>query len=397
MLTDADNALITRIGPGTPAGALLRRYWFPLAQSATLVAGDAPRRVRLLSENYVAFRATDGRVAVVAEGCPHRGASLALARNENCALQCLFHGWKIGVEGTVIDVPSEPPEHAAAFAAKVRVRALAVREAGGLVWAFAGAGEPSPFPAFEFTALPDDRIIILPVRSHANWVQMTEGQLDSSHVSHLHASSNVTQQLTDLIVVDGAPVYDVRLTTYGLQAAAERRSNGSSYTRVTEFIMPSWTFIPPAARPGTPEYDGATAMIICQMPVDDEHTISWYVLYNRDGPIDRTADRGARYPGWHAALAAHDAADQWGQDRDKMRAGHQTGLPNLLAEDVAISESMGPIADRSREYLGSSDAAITRFRRVMIEAIRAHERGEIARGLDPGIDFNAIRSAGIMR
>ena len=110
MLTQAENELITRVGPGTPMGDLMRRFWFPVYKSVKLRAGGPPKRIRLLAENFVLYRADDGRLALYAEACPHRGASLALARNEGCAIRCIFHGWKIDVEGKVIDVPSEPTE-----------------------------------------------------------------------------------------------------------------------------------------------------------------------------------------------------------------------------------------------------------------------------------------------
>src|SRR5579875_913665 len=159
MLTPEHNDLLTRVGPGTPMGEMLREYWAPVLRSQALEADGAPVRVRLLGENFVAFRSTDGRVGFFDEGCPHRCTSLALARNEDNALTCIFHGWKIDVSGKVVEVPSEPPERRAEFAAKVRVKHYPVREAGGLVWVYLGKREQPPeFPRLEFTQLPASHI-----------------------------------------------------------------------------------------------------------------------------------------------------------------------------------------------------------------------------------------------
>ena len=149
MLSKEKNELLTRVEHGASMGQFLRQYWVPAVRAARLERDDAPTRVRLFGENFVAFRATDGRVGFFDEGCPHRLASLTLARNEDCALTCIFHGWKIDVSGKVVDVPTEPAERAF-FGDKVKVNHYPVREAGGLIWVWLGLGEPSPFPAFAF-------------------------------------------------------------------------------------------------------------------------------------------------------------------------------------------------------------------------------------------------------
>src|SRR5487761_1732120 len=175
MLTREENELLCRVGPGTPMGNLMREYWMPILRGEALEVGGAPLRVRLLGENFVAFRTDDGRIGLFDEGCPHRCTSLALARNEDNALTCIFHGWKIDVSGKVVEVPSEPPERRAEFAAKVRVKHYPVREAGGVIWVYVGRREQPPtFYNFEFNALPPEQTFPIRAVMRCNWFQGVE-------------------------------------------------------------------------------------------------------------------------------------------------------------------------------------------------------------------------------
>jgi len=393
MLTKAENELLTHVGPDTPGGALLRRYWHPVLKAAELEADGAPKQVRLLGEKFVAFRATDGSVGFIDEFCPHRCASLALARNEENGLRCLFHGWKLDVTGSVVEAPSEPAARGN-FAAKVRTRRYLVREVAGLIWAYIGQGEPAPFPAFPFTSLPIDHIDVAQVPGACNWVQLLEGQIDSAHLSHLHSSS-VTARLSDLAMADRSPEFDVQNTPWGFHVAAIRTlQSGQRYTRLTEFVMPYYEFIPPAAAPDSPAYADMPRFVVCQVPHDDHTTTVWYIMWTANRPIAR-GEVGAMWEVWNQDYQTTIGQPMWAQDRAQMRAGHFTGINNLLSEDMAVAESMGSIADRTREYLGSSDTAVARFRRVYFEAIRAHAEGGIPRGCSPDIPFRLIEGRGI--
>ena len=393
MLTKAENELLTQVGPETPGGALLRRYWHPVLKAAELEADGAPKQVRLLGENFVAFRATDGSVGFIDEFCPHRCASMALARNEHNGLRCLFHGWKLDVNGNVVETPSEPPQHAN-LVAKVRTRRHQVREVAGLIWAFVGEGEPAPFPEFPFVGLPLDRLDYAQVPGACNWVQLLEGQIDSAHLSHLHSSS-VTNRIAEMALADRAPIFDVQNTPWGFHVAAIRTlKDNRLYTRLTEFVMPYYEFIPPAAAPDAPVYDDAPRFVVCQVPIDDFNTTVWYIMWTARRPIVR-GEVGAMWEVWNQEYQTLAGRPMWGQDRAAMKAGHFTGINNLLSEDMAVGESMGPIADRRREYLGSSDTAVARFRRVYFEAIRAHADGTLPRGCAPDIPFRLIEGRGI--
>ena len=399
MLTTAENELLTRVAPGTPMHALMSRFWQPILRSTDLVVNGTPHRVRLLGVDYVAFRAADGRVGFVDEGCPHRRASLALARTGDCTLTCLFHGWKIDVEGAVVNIPSEPPERSD-FMKKVRTNRYHVREAGGIIWAFVGEGEPTPFPGFRFLSLDPAHVHVIRTPIACNYAQLVEGLVDSSHVGLLHA--RLSQQRAELQVSPPAAgseralfqmppkAYEVEARPYGFTAAAIRDvGSGRYFTRLTEFVMPAYTFIHTS--------NGERQALFYQSPVDDEHTIQWLVLYDEDRALipDGTG-LGFEVVFDPATEDFHRRAtvdNLWGQDRAKMAAGHPTGLAdNFLFEDFALAESQKPIADRTSETLAPNDVAIARFRRVVIEAARAQATGTAPVGLAEPVDYDVLRA-----
>lgn len=375
MLSHEEDELLTQVEAPAPMGAYLREYWTPAVRSARLVADGAPVRVRLLGENLVAFRATDGRVGVLDERCPHRGVSLALARNEDCALRCIYHGWKIDVSGSLVDVPSEPPERSD-FAGKVRVRSFPAHEAGGVVWVYLGTREvPPPFPRLPFAGLPGSQVRPLAAETRCNWMQAVEGTLDSSHVSILHKSWLASGR-GDLgkTAHDSAPRYEFERQDYGIQLAAVRRTaEETSHVRVTEFVMPWMALIPTG--------DEDRVAIICT-PVDDVTSRQWFIRWNDDHPLTDDTDTHFWYNDLTSAPDDFSVLTRdrpmWGQDRQLMAEGHFTGITNLILEDIAIQESQGPIVDRTQEKLGSSDIAVICTRRLLLDALRAHRTtGEV--------------------
>jgi len=400
MLTREENELLCRVGPDTPMGAMLREYWTPAARSGALEADGAPMRVRLLGENFIAFRATDGRVGFFDEGCPHRCTSLALARNEDNALTCIFHGWKIDVSGKVVDVPSEPPERRAEFAAKVRVRHYPVREAGGMVWVYLGKREQPPrFPEFEFNTLPPSHVEARRALVHYNWVQGLEAHIDSSHLGILHrgwANQNRPgggQRDLVLAATDTGPRFELDVTPYGLREGALRDGgNGTTYARIRQIVLPYFTFIPGNAQ--SPCSGRAT------VPVDDEWDAEWYILYDPNRPLrpefaqylwQNTNDNRDNFA---ADLGGWD--NVWHQDRRMMKEGHWSGFGrNIPFEDFTVEEAMGPLVDRSREYLGSSDTILIRTRRLLMDAVRAYAAGKPAPWQSDDIDYGKIRALAI--
>jgi len=396
MLSKADNERITQVGAGTPMGEMLREVWTPAVRSASLIANGAPKPFRLLGEDLVAFRSTSGKVGVFARRCPHRCASLALARNEGNGLRCIFHGWKIDVSGKVVDVPTEPIERREAFAASVPVTSYPAQEAGGMVWIYMGKrSSPPKLYNFEFHCPPAESLLRCAI-VHGNWLQGFEGQLDSAHLNFLHSSSvpgrpNVSTG--SLVQVDSSPRFEFIDKPYGFREAAIRTmSDGSIYARIREVVFPYFSLIP--GNHGEPRF------VVAVVPIDDEWSAHWYYYMNPFGPV----------PEWYRAQAlagtvpndddfASDRgniANAWNQDRRAMADGHFSGLlKNFVYEDFIIEESMGPISDRSKEFLGSSDAVIVRTRRSLLRALDEHAHGKLPFGLDQDIDYSGIRGLAI--
>jgi phthalate 4,5-dioxygenase oxygenase subunit len=398
MINRADNELLTRIGPGTPMGAMLREYWVPACRSATLEADGAPFRVRLFGENFVAFRVTDGRIGFMQEACPHRCASMALARNEDNGLRCIFHGWKFSVEGKCVDAPTEPLSQRAKFAETVPVRTHPTHEAGGIVWVYMGKQEvPPSFPDYEFTHLPPDQI--QPTRGiiRTNWLQGLEALLDSAHVGFLHSANldsalgrRVFREEADYMLHDGAPVFEFEERPYGFREGAVRQEGEDrSYARVREVALPFFSFIPSAPK--------GSRMVCCSIPIDDVTTAQWYIAFDPDAPLDfdiLTSFGTTSGDADHFNADMGDASNLWQQDRAAMKAGHWSGIAGRgnAYEDFVVQESMGPIVDRSQEYLGTCDRVIYRARQLLLEAVKRHrDTGELSFTGDE-IDWQGIRS-----
>ena len=269
MLTHEENERLTRVEGDAPMGSLMRNYWIPAVLSAQLVADGAPVRVRLLGNDHVAFRATDGRVGFFAEGCPHRGCSLVLARNQDCGLRCIFHGWKIDVDGFVAEVPTHTP-NPEAFAAKVPVTHFPAHEGGGIVWVWLGSTPAPIFPELPFTLLGEHQVWMTVTKAYCNWLQGIEAALDSAHVGTLHESyvakwagegsgRTLSKALETL-----APRYDVERTRYGLDAAALRPlPDGTTYLRTTTWVAPFVCLVPGSS--------GGPHSIFIASPIDDAH------------------------------------------------------------------------------------------------------------------------------
>ena len=406
MFTKEENEILTRVSAGTPMGDMLREYWHPVLRSERLVADGAPVRVRLLGEDFVAFRSTDGRVGFFDEKCPHRCASLGLARNEDNGLRCIFHGWKFDVSGICIDVPTEPPENREAFAKSVPLRSYSVREAGNVVWAcLTPKGMEPRFPDFEFQELPDDQIDIGIAVMRCNWVQGMESVLDSAHLGFLHRGQ-LTRQLADKTTAEmvstnygnaanaTSPVLEVEPTSYGFREGALRElADGRIFVKLREFVAPYYAFLPL-----TPEM--LTRRILCiSVPIDDEHCAQWFIYYNLDDPFtqDELDDR------WFGAEAdknnfygdGGNIENMWHQDRQAMKQGHFSGFPDrhIFHEDFIVQEAMGPITDRTREFLSISDKVIIFTRKKLVAAAKKHAAGGKAWGLEADdFSYSQIRS-----
>ncbi|HUH39580.1 MAG TPA: Rieske 2Fe-2S domain-containing protein [Castellaniella sp.] len=389
MLTSEENELLCRVTGHAPMGQLMRRHWTPVCLSEEVAEPDgAPVQARIFGEDLVVFRNTEGRVGVLDEFCPHRRASLVFGRNEECGLRCLYHGWKFDVDGHVTEMVSEPPS--SGFMDKVQHTAYPTREWGGLIWSYFGPQDA--IPEFRPPAwAPNDQVklSIAKVVVPCNWAQILEGAIDSAHSSSLHSSDMVpargpARATGDLWLrpsTDKAPRLQLQRTPYGFRYAAVRRPISdpleNDYVRMTVFVAPSTAMIPP---------NNLYNVVNVNVPIDDTHTVFYFIAW---GHPASTPDTEA----WRKFLGQEVGKDldekyrplrnrdnHFWQDRQAMKDGNFTGITGFPNQDIAMWTTMGPIADRTRERLGASDLAVVEFRKLMIEAVQAFQRGEPAIG-----------------
>lgn len=390
---------LTRVGPGTTMGEFMRQYWIPAALSSELSADGDPMRLKLLGEQLIAFRDTDGTVGVMDHRCPHRNASLFLGRNEEGGIRCVYHGWKFSADGTCLDQGNVRPEDQ--FCDKVRAQAYPTVERNGLIWTYLGRRDtPPPLPMIEATLLSSSSLVIQPVMRSCNWLQALEGDIDTSHFGFLHAGHISADELTDDnpmrgTVTDRAPRYNVRDTPWGTSYGAHRPGGeGQTYWRFANYLFPFWT-----QQPQGPF--GRNVHARAWVPLDDHHTmfvnIMWSELTDtrsigprrKDGTpiegLELTPDYLPSSTDWLGRwrLAAHEDND-WQIDRAAQHEGRiYTGIRNIHLQDQAVTESMGPITDFSREHLSQSDRMIARTRRRVLDAARAfRDTGEPSPGVD---------------
>jgi phthalate 4,5-dioxygenase len=388
LATRQENELLTRTGPGTPMGVLLRRYWIPALLSAQLPEADGPPvRVKLMSESLVAFRRSDGTVGLVDERCPHRGASLFFGRNEDNGLRCVYHGWKFDVTGACTDMPSEPAE--SSFRHKVRLTAYPCVERGGVVWTYMGPPELRPgFPELEWTAVPASHVFLTRHLQECNWFQALEGGFDTSHLAFLHRGDTAfLNREEDKGGITSLPSrYELLPTEFGCAAGAGRDSGrGETRWNVSLFLMPFHKLI--SRVPATAPIGGHV-----WVPVDDESCMIYSIEYQPDRPLqDKEIERSRKWLYIHGETlpgsdrSALNKDNDYGIDRRMQKTANYTGITGFGMQDCGIQESMGTIADRTREHLGTSDLQIVKLRRFMLKALKDLESGDALPGLDPRV------------
>ena len=397
MVTTQDNELLTRTGPGTSMGEVMRRYWIPALISWELVEPDGPPvRVKLLGEELVAFRDTNGRIGLLDEFCAHRRVSLWLGRNEECGLRCVYHGWKYDVDGNCVDQMNEPRQ----FKERIHLAAYPTVELGGVIWAYMGPPElQPPPPRFAWTQVPDTHRHVTKVIQECNWLQGLEGGIDSSHAQILHRNFTSEVGPTSSGARGGAPDVEVDETDYGYRyAGIYPRGDEGTFIRAYHYVMP-WTQIRPGgrdARDPTSELNSRIAGHVW-VPIDDENSMVWNWQYSiSDEPLspDEREER--------ALGNSPDSVDQstfrsfanmtnnWRIDREAQRNKSFTGIAGINTQDRAVQESMGPIVDRSREFLGPADMAIVTARRMLIDAIRTVQDGGAPLGT--GNSYYSVRA-----
>ena len=390
MLTAAENDILTQTGPGTPMGDYFRRFWQPVALVEELPEPDGPPvRITVMGEDLVAFRDSQGRVGLLDRYCPHRGADLFYGRNEACGLRCVYHGWKFDVAGKAVDLPNVPP--GVRMHDTMRVRAYPTREYGDMVWAYMGPEtEKMPeIPRLEFGLVAPAKRYVMKQRMECNWAQAMEGDLDTSHFSFLHMpapsvqatenrDANSPNRHLEWMRRDGQPKFDLVDHDVGFVAGGARATDDADtlYWRMTQFMLPSHG-TGPATVPGETYY-GFTLV-----PTTD--TGCWMYCYAWNPERDLREAELAKIKQGHGIFAelgpdympVRNRANDYGIDREMQKTQTYTGVKGTAEQDIMIQQSQGWIVDRTRESLTATDAAVVRFRRLLIGAARAlAETGE---------------------
>ncbi|HXW30463.1 MAG TPA: aromatic ring-hydroxylating dioxygenase subunit alpha [Xanthobacteraceae bacterium] len=402
MLRKEQNDLLTQTGPGTPMGELFRHYWIPALLAEELPENECPPvRVKLLSERLLAFRDTEGRYGLIDEFCAHRGVSLWFGRNEESGLRCPYHGWKYDVTGQCLDVPSEPAE--SGFCKKVKLKSYPLMKIGDILWTYMGERDDEPpHPEWEFALVPPEQTFTSKRWQECNWLQALEGGIDSSHVSFLHRGNLNSDPLfkgakgNQYNLNDPRPVFEVVEQPGGLYIGARRNAEGGRYYwRITPWVMPSFTMVPPR---GSHPLHGHF-----WIPIDDENCWTWSFDYHparaltpaeRQAMIDGKGVHVRYMPGTFRPLANKD--NDYLMDRAAQKAGTTySGVDGIAVQDASLQESMGPIVDRTKENLVSTDNGIIMARHRLMRAARAlREKGVVPPGVDPS--HHRVRSAAVV-
>jgi phthalate 4,5-dioxygenase len=395
-MANPDYAALTRVGPGTPMGKLIRRYWIPAAMSEE-IPGEAPVRLRLLGETLVVFRTASSGLGIVSEFCPHRRASLAYARNEGSGLRCLYHGWKIGPTGEIDDMPAEPPD--SPLRGKVRAVAYPTCEAGGIVWTYMGPpNQKPPFPRFPWLELPPAHVLPLKMYQECNYLQGVEGDFDPAHPNFLHRDFDVVEDESwqgigwytmRSLMSDSMPRILCQPSPYGMRTAAIRKSSDPrrQFVRIYETVAPFYSFIPSGPH--------ESQLFKAWHPIDDLSCFTFYIHFDPH----RLLDREAIWRNWGHRTEAPSYATRYNlanhhlQSREGMNQNF-SGISGAAIQDLALQESMGPIVDRAQENLGTSDVAVVHYRRMLLRLIDDSEAGRPLPGQDPALDYD-LRGASI--
>jgi phthalate 4,5-dioxygenase oxygenase subunit len=391
MLSQEQNQALTAVGPGTPMGTVFRRYWLPVLLAAEVAERDGPPvHVRLLGEDLLAFRDSDGRVALVDAFCPHRRAPLFFGRNEECGLRCVYHGWKFDADGACVDMPSEPPD--SLFKTKVSLTAYPTWEGADMVWAYLGPpSELPPPPAYELTRVPATHRSVSKTRESCNYLQAFEGGIDTAHISFLH-----NMKLGDRAnprALDTSPRLEVEKTAYGFRYHGIRNAGDNEYIRVYQYLMPAQQ-----CRGLIIGYSGEQVPVPTMnghiwVPIDDTHTFVYNYIYSSDPDISLPSDfvleheiKSGRGPDdlMPDFSLKKNAGNDYMIDRKVQRTRTYTGITGINTQDYALQEGMGPIVDRTREHLGTTDRAIIAARQLLLEAIDDVSAGRRPRGADTG-------------
>jgi phthalate 4,5-dioxygenase len=402
MLKAEINELLTQIGPGTPTGSLFRRYWVPALLAEELPEDDCPPvRVKVLSERLIAFRNTDGEYGLIDEFCAHRGASLWFGRVEQGGIRCAYHGWKYATDGRCLEVPSEPEN--SNFCTKVALTSYPLVKVGDVLWTYLGAPDQQPdLPEFEWVHVPPEQTYTSKRWQESNWLQALEGGIDSSHVSWLHSGGLKSDPLfkgakgNEYNLNDLRPYFEVAEADGGLFVGARRNAeDGKYYWRITPWVMPSFTMVPP--RGDHPVHGHFW------VPIDDENCWVYTFDYHptraltaeeRQAMKDGYGVHSRNIPGTYRPMENKDV--DYLMNREAQKRGETfSGIRGIAQQDASLQESMGPVVDRTKERLVSSDTGIIKARQKLRKAVESlRDEGVTPPGVDTA--HHRVRSAAIV-
>jgi len=394
MLTKEENEKLCLIEGEAPMGQYVRRFWLPFLQSSDLPAPDCePVRVRLMGEDLLAFRDTNGKAGLIDPLCAHRRADLFYGRNEEGGLRCIYHGWKFGVDGTCLDTPTEPKD--SNYKLTVRLRNYPVEEAAGVLWTYMGPPNLKPeLPDFEFMHVPEGFLHVSWSTQACNFAQAIEGGIDTMHSVFLHSTLDSHRKLDDWkknsTVGDGSgSVAQGRYrnkdnpaqlhtedTEFGVIVGGKYAGEGDDYWRYNLFLLPFYSMPP-----------GGADSKLCHafVPIDDITTARWSFTWNLDRPQSARDVANMRngsgvhvalVPGTHTPVRVR--ANNYLVDREEQRTLTFTGIGGIGEQDFAVQEGMGTIVDRSKERLGVSDGGIVRMRKRLLK-----ESDDLQEGAEP--------------
>ena len=387
MMKQERNELVTQTGPGSPAGNVMRQYWIPAALSDELEGERPITPVRLLGEDLVLFRDDDGALGLIDRQCPHRGIDLCYGRLEDGGLRCPFHGWLFAVDGSCLEQPGEPID--STFHHKVKSKAYPVVERNGIVFAFMGSGKPPALPDFDCFRAPDSHVFAFKGLWECNWLQALEVGIDPVHASFLHRffedenpDDHYGKQFRDTAADTGIPItkvlrnYDrpeitVEETDSGLRLTTLRQlDNGQTHVRITNQVFPCAITIPMSKDMNITQW---------HVPIDDENCY-WYSMFTSfTDPVDKIKMREQRLaehtlPGY---VPVRNKSNAYGYDAQEQKTQTYTGMGmDINVYDQWACESMGPVQDRTKEHLGTTDIAISAYRRMLLKTITKIENGE---------------------
>lgn len=385
MLTKEQNERITRVGPGTPCGELLRRYWHPVGVSDRLTAGGQPQAVKVLGEELTLFRNDEGTPALVARRCAHRLTSLAYGRVEDGGIRCPFHGWLYGTDGRCIQTPAEPDD--SKLKSTIRISAYPCRDLGGLIFAYMGPPDLMPdLPRYETLARDDGSRTIDVYAASGNYLQHVEGAVDTTHLSYLHAT-NWSKTKHKLFTMP-KPVLENRETEYGLWQKSwvpnvtahpdqTEAVEGIMQTLYTYFILPSGFLRVQEHMPGSGLIQKTQSWYV---PIDDENTTRYQVGFSPPWPD------GTLYE-WPTEKT-EDPTRENDYFRDYDNTDTTSGIPltahlstiqakiSFIPQDTMANEEQGAICDRTQEHLSPHDAVIARMRRIYFTNIDKVQAGQ---------------------